>query len=151
MLPWVSRQSDWTSLCTVHSSLLVLFLLLCSKAVEFSPFWHTSHSVLPCLQNCVRNSPPQYNQYYNRWFQILSSSFCAPHRHPQPPSHSLLHSACTCLCVHRCVVWGIQYYVYFLYFLLLRFLCRHFCWSLKHGVPTFVSEAQHYRNCYCYY
>ena len=33
-----------------------LFLLLCSEAVEFSPFPHLSHSVLPCLQTCIKDT-----------------------------------------------------------------------------------------------
>ena len=36
-----------------------LFFLLCSKAMEFSPFWHSSHSIFRCLQSCVKNSPLQ--------------------------------------------------------------------------------------------
>ena len=27
--------------------------------MELSPFWHPSHSILPCLHNCVKNSPLQ--------------------------------------------------------------------------------------------
>ena len=34
----------------------MLYLLLCSKAMEFIPFWHPSHSILQCLQNCVKNT-----------------------------------------------------------------------------------------------
>ena len=44
----------------------MLFPLLCSKAMVFSPFWHLSHSVQPpppppqpYLQICVKNSPLQ--------------------------------------------------------------------------------------------
>ena len=33
-----------------------LFLLLRSKAMEFAPFWHPSHSVLSWLQNFVKNT-----------------------------------------------------------------------------------------------
>ena len=56
-----------------------LFLLPCSKAVEFSLFWHPTHSILPCLQNCIKNS--SYTQYH-KWFKIPSSYFCPP---PPPP------------------------------------------------------------------
>ena len=55
-----------------------LFLLPCSKAVEFSLFWHPSHSILPCLQNCIKNS--SYTQYH-KWFKIPSSYFCPPPPH----------------------------------------------------------------------
>ena len=27
--------------------------------MQFSPFWHLSHSILQCLRNCVKNSPLQ--------------------------------------------------------------------------------------------
>ena len=110
-------------------------MLLCSKAVEFSPFWHPSHLILPCLQNCMKNSPLQTvpQKYHNVWFQILPSFF--PFPHPLSPwynhngwlgvkhqvtylltptlPHHYISSVCTC----GYDEWGIQY----IYELFLRF------------------------------
>ena len=41
------------------------FLWLCSKAMEFSPVWHPSLSVHPCLQNGVKYH--LHKQYYYNW------------------------------------------------------------------------------------
>ena len=46
------------------------FLLLCSKAMEFSSFWHPSYSILMCLQNTLETH--LCKQYHNKWFWILS-------------------------------------------------------------------------------
>ena len=85
-------------------------LLLCSEAVEFSPFPHLSHSVLPCFKPALKTplqSIPQPT------FQTLSSSFCPP-PHPTPPPSlllsSMLHFSCAlqhvyaCMCVRMCGV-----------------------------------------------
>ena len=45
-------------------------------------FWHPSHSILPCLQNCIKNS--SYTQYH-KWFKIPSSYFCLSAPLPPPP------------------------------------------------------------------
>ena len=44
-------------------------------------FWHPSHSILPCLQNCIKNS--SYTQYH-KWFKIPSSYFCLSAPPPTP-------------------------------------------------------------------
>ena len=46
----------------------MLFLLPCSKAMEFSPFWHPSRSILPCFQTCIKHSLPQTIQW-----QVISN------------------------------------------------------------------------------
>ena len=55
-------------LTLLHVPYSWLFLVLCFKATEFSLFWNPSHSVLPCLQNCIKNSPLQtVPQQYHIW------------------------------------------------------------------------------------
>ena len=70
---------------------------LCSKAIEFSPFWHLSHSIFPYLQKWVKNVPkiqtiPQ-QVIWNLVFLLAPLPL-------YPPIHSLL---CTCVCVCVCV------------------------------------------------
>ena len=65
-------------------------LLLCSKAMDFSPFWHPSHSLLPCLQNCTEYSLLQTvtQLISNSAFFLLSC--LTP---PPPPSHGKILGA----------------------------------------------------------
>ena len=54
------------------ASALSQLLLLCSKATEFSVFWHLSYWVLPGLQNYIKSSPLQ--TILQQVISILSSS-----------------------------------------------------------------------------
>ena len=66
--------------------------LLFSQAIEFSPFWCTSHSVHSNSFQILFSSPPPF--------------FC--------PCY--IPSVCVCVCVCCvCVVWGTHYYVYILF------------------------------------
>ena len=103
--------------------------LLHSKAMEFSPFWHTSHLVLPCFQNCTENSLlPQ------EVIQIVSPSL-PPCYNPRPHVR-----ACVCVCEH-----------YNDYILSLRFHVYIFVYFVKCNVLTLVYEIQCYRNDHYYY
>ena len=81
--------------------------LLCSKAVEFTPFRQPSHShsILSCLQNYVKNSPPQTIS------QVISDSVFLLASPIYPPSPLVTFLLCAHVCVCVCV-WGIQYYNY---------------------------------------
>ena len=54
------------------------FLLLCSKAMESSPFWYLSHLVLPCLQNCFKDSPRATNNSTTDFKFCLLSFLISP-------------------------------------------------------------------------
>ena len=63
---------NWKQSVYSLPSLLSQFLTQCTdllhyvlSTVKFTPFWHPSHSVLPCLQNCIKNSP---KEYHHKWF-----------------------------------------------------------------------------------
>ena len=62
---------------------LQALFLLCSRAVEFSPFWLPSQSVLPCIYNCIKTH--LYKQYHNKWFQMPTTPMHA-HYMPTTPS-----------------------------------------------------------------
>ena len=56
-----------------------LFLLLCSKAMEFSLLWLLTHSFFQCFQNCVKACLSKLNT-------------------PPPPHSSYIPSLSTCVC-----------------------------------------------------
>ena len=73
----------------------MLFLLLCSKAMEFVSFWHPSHSILQCFQNCVKT---HFYKQYHKWFQSLSSYL-----------HAFVH-VCVHVRVWCAILWLYNYY-----------------------------------------
>ena len=56
--------------------------------MEFTPFWRQSHSILPCLQNSVKNSPMQTIPQHV--FQINFCLFTLPPP-PLPPTPAHIH------------------------------------------------------------
>ena len=74
----------------------------CPKAMEFTPFWHLSHSVLLCLQNCFKTSP--------LWIipQVISNSVfllaSPPPLDSITPCYSPFVHLCVCVCA-RVQVW----------------------------------------------
>ena len=56
-----------------------LFPLLCSRAMDFFPFWHLSHSVRTCRQNCVKNFSAN-NARSDFKFRSSFFSLISPHR-----------------------------------------------------------------------
>ena len=91
--------------------------LLCSSAMEFSPFWLLSHSILPCLKNCIKQLISTITNT-----TLLSSSFCTP--------SPWLYSVCICVSDVRKEdnIMFICFYVYI------------FADLLKCSVFTLVSE-----------
>ena len=69
----------------------------CSNAMEFSPFWHPSHSVLPSLHNCIKDSPLQTIS------QQLTSNCVFFLLHPHLLPSSPLYSLCALARVRVCV------------------------------------------------
>ena len=114
---------------------LTLFFLLCSKEMEFSPFWHPSHSVLPRLQSALNTQ--LYKQYHDKSF----------HFGPPPPTTFLLSTcvwwgeggcgggwamhACVCVCV-----WGIQYD-----FCVSVFYCLGFVYTFLESLQNMVCSS----------
>ena len=84
----------------------MLFLLPCSKAMEFSPFWHPSRSILPCFQTCIKHSLPQTIQWqvisnYVFILVCMRACVCVPSNF-----NWCLHTfvcVCVCVCMHACV------------------------------------------------
>ena len=115
---------------------LTLFLLLCSKEMEFSPFWHPSHSVLPRLQSALNTH--LYKQYHDKSFH-----FGPP---PPPPLHSFCAPVCgggrgdvgvAGRCMHVCVcVWGIQYD-----FCVSVFYCLGFVYTFLESLQNMVCSS----------
>ena len=78
----------------------------CSRAMEFSSFWSSSHSVLPCLQKGVKNATLQTTSNDLK-FRLLPFEHSPPPPYPHSP-HSPLHFFCVCgggvsMCVRACV------------------------------------------------
>ena len=104
-------------------TVLVFGLLLLSP---FSSFWHPSHSILPCLQNCINDlllqTVPVRPQSHIKFFFL---SFAPPPPHPPP---FLLHSFCWLqhMCVHTSVCWcvgvlvcgGVRKILFYIYYYL---------------------------------
>ena len=121
--------------------------------MEFSPVWHPPHSVLPCLQNCLRVSPLQTT--LQQLFQILSSLFSnLPHLLLSSPLHSSLCApaylcvrVCVCVLVCVCVCVWCAKNVMFLYYLF-RLMCifEGLTDFVKRCVLTLVDEMACYRN-----
>ena len=78
--------------------------LLCSKAMEFSPFRHPPHSILPCLQNCVKISPLQTIPQQAISNSVFFFSLILPPPPPPPPCYipSVHHCVCLCACMRTC-------------------------------------------------
>ena len=76
----------------------------------FAPFWHTSHSILKCLQNCVKNC------HLKAIPQVTSDSVFLLASPIYPPSPLVTFLLCAHVCVCVCV-WGggglrgTQYYI----------------------------------------
>ena len=73
----------------------------CPKAMEFTPFWHLSHSVLLCLQNCFKTSP--------LWIipQVISNSVFLLASPPPLDSITPCYSPFVHLCVCVCACAGV--------------------------------------------
>ena len=101
-----------------------LFLLPCSKATEFAPFWHLSESVLPCFQNCIKNSP-----LLTISEQVISDS--AFFLLPSSPSFQCY--ICLCACGEGGGGGG-EYSVQTMQddkYIIFEVLCISFCWSCE--------------------
>ena len=94
---------------------LFLLVLLCSKAMEFSPFWHLPQSLLKHLENCVNLKAHLYKQYDSIPKQLISNCLLSSPAHPSEiPSvclcvHACTHTCvcvCVCVCMCVCLVWG---------------------------------------------
>ena len=97
--------------------------LLCSKAMEFSPFWHPPQSDLSCLRNCIKITPAQTIPQ-----QLISSSVffhCTPTFFPHPRCILLFCAlacvrararACVCVVCEECIM---------LKYIILDVLCVH--------------------------
>ena len=104
----------WLSPFTV----LVFGLLLLSP---FSSFWHPSHSILPCLQNCI-------NDLLLQTVPVLPQShikFCFLSFAPPPPHHSCYipsvgSNICvyTLVCVGVLVCGGVRKILFYIYYYL---------------------------------
>ena len=61
---------------------------VCPKAMEFSSFWHPSHSILACIQNGIKNPPLQTSDF------ILCLLPFAPPQTPPPPPFPFFNFNC---------------------------------------------------------
>ena len=64
---WLRSPADMRILRVPHVRTMPLdnaVLLLCSKAMEFAPFCHPSHLILPCIQNCIKNDVIKMTKNY---------------------------------------------------------------------------------------
>ena len=107
--------------------------------MEFSLFWHPSHSILPCLQNCVKNSPlhliPQ-EVISNSVFLIASPlsflSLVYVWRGVRGGWGGFVGARNTILWVYNYYFWGFNIYI--------------FVDVVKRGVCTITDEIRRYRN-----
>ena len=91
LMPLVKLKSDQLTDVTLAVSVSVN-----CHSMESSPFWYPSHSVLPCLQNCVKDT--------SRNDTTTDFEFCLHSSTPPPvsliPVHACVHMfVCMSVCV----------------------------------------------------